>query len=212
MASLTTPPATLSFPNLITPKAPAEGAAPKYSCVLLFSPAAQASKEYAELKRMINDAGAAFFKDKWQQEKFRKTLWNPIRDAGEKDYSGFQDGWTFISAGSKSPVPLHVRVGGQIYPSESPDTDFYPGALVRALVGVYAYDNVSKGVALGLNSLLLLDGNRPRIDGRPDAKKAFRAYADEDEDLSAYGVESDVKEDDDDDDGGDEGGGSIRPW
>ena len=43
MSALNTPYATLSFPNLFTPRTRGEGGEPVFNCVLIFDPAAAES-------------------------------------------------------------------------------------------------------------------------------------------------------------------------
>jgi hypothetical protein len=51
---------------------------------------------------------------------------------------------------------------------------FYPGALVRASVSFYTYDNSgNRGVGVGLNNVQLIDGTKPRLDNRKPADEEF---------------------------------------
>ena len=91
------PNATLSFPVLFAPKPRSEGAKPVYSCALLFDKAAQASAEYKAMQTACIEAA----KTKFGANVNLKTLTFPFRDAGEKDYAGYDEGFTYINPWSE---------------------------------------------------------------------------------------------------------------
>ncbi len=165
MAALRTPFGLLSFPNIFTARAPVEGADPRYSVNLVFDKEAQQSPEFKALK----DAIAQCAKEKWGN-KMPANLRNPIRDASEKDYAGYDDGCVFINAWTKNPPGI---VGPNREDILDPN-DVWAGQLARITVKPFAYDTSgNKGVALGLENIQIGKFDMPRLDGRTAANKAF---------------------------------------
>lgn len=172
MANILTPNATLSFPVLFAPKPRSEGAKPVYSCALLFDKAAQASAEYKAMQTACIEAAKA----KFGANVNLKTLTFPFRDAGEKDYAGYDDGFTYINPWSEQrPGVVDAQVQDVLDSSA-----VYAGQTVRASLSPFAWSNSGKkGVSFGLNHLQLVkDGTR--IDGRIAASKAFKPIEDSD--------------------------------
>lgn len=174
--AITTPYATLSFPQLFSPKPRAINSKPVYSCALLFSPEAQQTPEYKKMQAEV----AKLAKEKFPNVN-AKTLRLPFRQAGEKDYAGYEDGWTFINPWSEQkPGVVDVRLQDVLDP-----TEVWAGQLVRANVIPFSYDNSgNKGISFGLNHIQLVKRDAPRIDGRIAANKAFTALED-DEDIDS---------------------------
>jgi len=171
--ALVTPYATLSFPVLFTPKPRAINAKPVYSCVLLFSPEAQQSPDYKKMQAAV----AQLAKEKFPNLNV-KNLRLPFRDAAEKDYNGFEPGWTYISPWSDNkPGVVDVRLQDVLDPAE-----VFSGQTVRAHVIPFSYDNSgNRGISFGLNHIQLVKRDAPRIDGRIAASKAFTALEDEED-------------------------------
>ena len=115
-------------------------------------------------------------------EKFKKKLSalpanfkKPFRDGEEKaDLVGFGAGKVFSNLSSKMRP-------GLIFLDRTPITDpedFYPGCYARATITAYAYDNVGKGVALGLQNLQKIkDGDR--LDSRTNPEDDFSGEVDD---------------------------------
>lgn len=173
MASLMTPVGMLSFPQLFTARAPVPGADPRFSLSLVVDKAAQKTPEWVAIREMIEEV----FEDKWPG-KFRDADWQkknkikfPIRQASEKDYSGYdQPGAVFISPWTKNkPGLVDARRQDIITPSE-----VWAGQLARCTVHGFAYDTSgNKGVGLMLNNVQITKADMPRLDGRKDAKAEF---------------------------------------
>ncbi len=173
MTALITPFGILSFPNLFTPRPPAEGADPRYSLTLVFDQQAQASNEF----KILKDAVAQCAREKWGN-KMPSNLRSPFRDAAEKDYAGYEEGFIFINAWTKTAPGL---VGPSREDILDPN-DIWAGQLARASVKPFAYDNSgNKGVAFGLENVQIGKFDMPRLDGRTAAHKAFG-----DADVSSY--------------------------
>jgi hypothetical protein len=176
--ALNTPYATLSFPQLFTPKPRSEGAEPVFSCSLLFAPAEQKT---AEFKAMQN-AVLALAKDKFPNIPV-KSLMLPFRDAEEKAYVGYEAGMLYISPWSKyKPGIVDVRLQDVLDPAE-----VWAGQIVRANILPFAWTNSGKkGISFGLNHIQLIKKDAPRIDGRAAANKVFETVEGEDDSDSPF--------------------------
>ena len=164
--TLTTPYGVLSFPNIFTPRAPAEGAEPRYSLNLVFDDKAQNSPEYAAMQKEV----IACAKEKFGDDVDMNSLRLPFRNAGEKDYSGYDDGHMFVSAWSKKrPGLIDARRAEILDPN-----DIWPGQIARATIKPFAY-NVSgnKGVSFALNNVQIVKRDMPRLDGRKAPEDDF---------------------------------------
>jgi hypothetical protein len=174
---LNTPQAVLSFPVLFNPRPRAEGGEPCFSCALLFSPEQQKSAEFKKMQTAVLEAA----KEKFGQTINVKNLILPFRDAGEKEYAGYEDGVIYITpwAGKdKRPGIVDNRLQDVLDPNE-----VFAGQIVRASVSPFAWTKSNKrGVSFGLNHIQILKKNAPRIDGRVPANKSFTAVDDEDDD------------------------------
>jgi hypothetical protein len=167
-----TPPGTLCFPNLFTPRPMAVGAEPRFSCILLFDEAAQKMPAWKELRQSV----LTVVEEQFGAEKAKsmlKSLRLPFRDAGEKEYNGFQPGMVFISPwqGQAQGAPQVVDKNGDtiVVPG-----DVWAGQLVRGAVRPFYYENSgNRGVSFGLHSIQIIERDMPRLDGRKDARAIF---------------------------------------
>jgi hypothetical protein len=167
MAAITTPFGMLSFPNIFKARPPADGAEPRFSINIVFDEEAQKTAAFAELKKAVDEC----VKEKWG-DKPPKNLRNPLRDAGEKDYGGYDDGKIFINAWTKTPPGIVGPDCEDILDAN----DVWAGQLARATVNPFAYDTSgNKGVAFGLENIQIGKFDMPRMDGRVAANKAFGA-------------------------------------
>lgn len=165
--ALITPFAILSFPTLFTPRPKVYGGEPQYSCTLLFSPEMQQTEAFKAMKAAAHEVFVARFGDK---AKPSGAYSNPFRDAAEKDYQGYEEGWVFISPSTKKKPDV---IDADLQQILVPD-DIWAGQLVRGYVNPYAYDRGgNRGVSFGLNGIQLVNANMPRLDGRLSAAKAF---------------------------------------
>jgi hypothetical protein len=164
-----TPVFRVSFPSVFEASS-WEGSAPKFEVTGLFDPSKFSEKDKERWRAMQALA------DEVSMDKFKKKVKDlpgnckkPFRDGAEKeDLEGFEEGKPFARMSSK------LRPG-LIDVDRTPITDeseFYPGCYARATVTAYAYDNVGKGVAFGLQNLQkVADGER--LDSRTDAAEDF---------------------------------------
>jgi hypothetical protein len=176
MAGIVTPMATLSFPQLFTMKPRAAKGEPCFSCSLLFSPEVQKTPEYKALKNACKEV----FVEKFGEAAFAKGIESPFRDASEKEYTAYDEGWVYISPWTKNKPGLVDRNRNDILAPE----DVYAGQIVRAYVNPFAWEfNKRKGVSFGLNGIQILVKDAPRIDGRASLDKVFDDGAELPEDV-----------------------------
>ena len=171
---ITTPVGVLSFPCLFEPKAAVPGAEPRYSLNLVFDKTAQATKEFKALVAAVEDEAKTFFGGKppagWR---------NPIRDAGEKEYAGYNPGDKYISCWSKSKPGI---IGPRLEDIELPE-EVFAGQKARATIRPFGYNQIAKGVGLGLLNVQIAKKDAVRLDGRMSAREEFSALEEETEDF-----------------------------
>ena len=169
------PVGVISFPALFTARLPAANAQPgseRFSVNLLWNAEAQASDEYAKLRKHIMEAAT----EKWgakAADMFKSgALRTPLRDAGEKEYAGYEPGMTYANFWSKQrPGIVDAKLEDVIDQSYA-----FPGALGRVSYRAFAYDaSGNRGVALGLLNVQITDITTPRLDGRAAPQKEFDA-------------------------------------
>lgn len=187
---LITPVAILSYPWLDEAQPPQEqGGKAMFSAALIFDPATMAKypqfgnlgNDFATLKAITNVAAQTKFGDK-----LPSLLRNPNFKPGYRtdgDEKGYPEGALYINARSeRRPGLVYLYPDGSGKPAIVPEDriveDFYPGALVRAVVRAYGFDTKgNRGVAWGLNHLQLVDATAPRLDNRKAATEEFSADA-----------------------------------
>lgn len=189
MSTVLTPIGVLCFPQLFDPKPQAPGAAPRFTCILLFDQGGVQSTAYQNLRNAVQEAAA----EKWGAAKaadpqFMRSLRLPFRAASEKDYAGFDKGEIYISPWKSGAdtrpgiVDLHgkdILVPG----------DVWAGQLARATVRAFGYEQSgNKGVSFGLEHVQIVKADMPRIDGRRSAEQAFAGVQDPDE-LKRLGID-----------------------
>lgn len=167
--NLITPEATLSFPVFKAPRPRSENSKPVYSCALLFDASAQKSAEYKAMQQACVEAA----KTKFGANVNLKSLTFPFRNAGEKEYAGYEEGFTYINPWSEQRPGVVDHNVQDILDVGS----VYAGMKVRASIAPFAWANSGKkGVSFGLNHIqVLADGTR--IDGRISADRAFGKVA-----------------------------------
>jgi hypothetical protein len=172
---VTTPIFPVSFPNKFEARKGFENSEPKFGLTAVFDPSKFSQKDKALWKTMQALA------DEVSMDAFKKPIKllgpdfkKPLRDGAEKpELAGFGEGKRFCSLTTNRKPGLVVRDKdtGELLDITDPN-DFYPGCYAKAKVTCYAYKNVGKGVAFGLQNVMkVADG--PRLDGRADAKKDF---------------------------------------
>lgn len=167
----------ISFPHLFTPKAPAQGAEPRFSINLIFDKAAQADPAFKELKKQVMAAAEEEWPGKAADMFKTGKLRSPFRDCKTKeDFAGYDvDGGVFIQAWTKTKPGI---VNGRLQEITVPG-DIWAGQLGRIDYKAFGYDNSgNKGVSLLLNNVQITKMDMPRLDGRASADKAFTAVDD----------------------------------
>jgi hypothetical protein len=172
----------VSFPSVFEPSS-YQGGPEKYSVCAVFEPdkfSPAEKKRYADMLALADEAAKDFFGK--PLNKLPANHKRPLRDGEEKgDLQGFGAGKMFCTISSKQrPGIVAADNVTPIVDSE----DFYPGCYARATITAYAYDNVGKGVAFGLQNLKFVrDGER--LDSRTDAADDFADLGEEDMDGAA---------------------------
>lgn len=159
-----TPVGVLSFPKLFEPRTNDRGEK-RYEINLVFDAAAQKTPAFKALKAAIDKEGQEFFKGK-----LPNGAHYPLKDAGEKDFAGYDEGSIFISAWTKSKPGV---VGPSREEITIPD-DVFAGQLARATVKPFGFNTAGKkGVSLMLNNVQIAKLDGERLDGRKAAKDEF---------------------------------------
>lgn len=172
---IVTPKATLSYPHLDQPQKPQKPTdKPKYSLALVFPE----GSDLAAMQAAVLAAAEAKWPGK-SAEMFRVgALRSPFRKDAEA--KGYPAGSIFVNARSEQqPGMVYLHAGPDKKPAKVAAEDvrevFYPGALVRAQLRAFAYDNSgNKGVSFALNNVQKL-GDGDRLDNRQAAEDAFEA-------------------------------------
>ena len=106
----------------------------------------------------------------------------PFHRGEEKEYAGYGPGVVYCTMSAKNFKPTVVDVKDLSTPI-GPE-EFYAGCYARASVTPFAFNNIGKGIALGLNHLKkLADGER--LDSMRSAEDDFGADTEEFADESA---------------------------
>jgi Protein of unknown function (DUF2815) len=162
----------LSFPDLFEPGQDQQGQPVKCGTTLLLTPNYDTSLILADLKSAWEKKFGTDPK-KWPKGQTVRTPENVIRDAAEKQYAGYEEGWRFLAARvSKMEDRPDVRdllkpmVEGKFAVAERDPRVVYPGRWAIISVQAFGYDNRTKGVSLGLNNVLL-DAHAEALGGAP---------------------------------------------
>ena len=181
-----TPPFRVCFPSVFEKRSFNEGDA-KFSITAVFDPASFGKTEAIAFKRMKQIANDAA-KDKLRKPLSDASIRNPFRDGAEKAHlEGFGEGLIFVKLSTK----MRPGVIGRDMQPIIDEADFYAGCYARATVTVYAYDNVSQGVAFGLHNVQKL-GDGENLTGRAKAEDDFGDDAPEWGDVPATGDDADL--------------------
>jgi len=161
-----TPDVRLAFPSLHKMKPRARGSDKMtYQATLLPPPGVSLAP--------FQDAMKAAMAAKWDKLVKLDSRNNPLKPAGEKDYSGFTEGWTYISTNSDRAVGLVNRRSQPVALEQIEDT-FYPGCWVKAFVNAFGWEHPTggRGVSFGLMGLQFVRDDE-RFDGRRDVTTVF---------------------------------------
>ena len=188
MASLLTPRGMLMFPHLFVPRPVVVGGDPRYSSILLFDETSQKDPLYAALKKAVAEAidaefgqGKSLDKAWLQKVRFR----TPFRDAGEKEYAGFEPGMVFINPWTKEKPGI---VDGRVQEISAP-SDVWAGQLARMRVRPFAYSTSGNtGASFMLDHVQVVKADMPRMDGRKSAAQSFDTVDEEETEKEDAGL------------------------
>lgn len=100
----------------------------------------------------------------------------PLQGVDPNQYEGKLPAHVAFNAKTYRGAPQVFDANGQELSPMVYSNMLYPGAIVRALVHCYSFDNKSKGVAMGLDGIQIVDAQAPRLPvGGVDAGAAFGA-------------------------------------
>lgn len=189
--ALKTPLATLSWPNLTKPKAREADGKLMYSCALIFSPDAQKTPEFREMKQQLKDEVIK----KFGSDVDFKKLKLPFKSA--EDIEGFGADWVVVNCASEYlPSIVDVALRPVVESPAEIGQKIWGGQVVRAYLNPYAWgpNKGGRGGSFGLNALQILEADpKKRLDNRANAAAIFN-----DGKYSAASASSDDAGDDDD--------------
>lgn len=166
-----TGPVRLAFDNLfeLPPSSPTMQN-PKYGAALLFTPYADYSVLYEEYNAVCQREFPEYYDRETQQF---SGLHSPFRDQREKlKFGGFTPGCLFITSTSKYKPPVVDARRNPIVDTSK----VYPGVWAICAISAYAYkDPRKKGVAFGLQSVMIIGDDTKFGGGPPDPTKTMAA-------------------------------------
>jgi hypothetical protein len=193
---LLTPRFRVSFPSVFE-KASYNNGTPRFSVVGLFYPKSFTDKEKGQWKAIL----AAL--DKVAIEGFKKPMKDldrgvyklPFHKGDEKDYEGYGDAdMRYCTMANSKRRPQILDVKGNPITSDNAE-EFYAGCWARASVNPYWFNNIGKGLALGLGNIQKLKDD-----------KSFEGFTSAEDDFGDDDISGEFGGDDLDDGAGDEGG------
>ena len=178
MADLMIRNARLAFPNLLEPSSFTE----KYGCVLLFEPTNPAAKE---IEKIVTQVATDKFRDKAASviKSTKASNRYPLHDGDEKaDYAGYE-GMKFINANSRSKIRCY-NPNRTAMTEEEMREKMYSGAVVNALVSIYAFANsYGKGFGVEVRGLQFVKDADRFSGGSPASGEDFPEIEEQDGDI-----------------------------
>ena len=158
---------------------PGQTSQPKFGSHLLCLPGTDFSPLYEEYYRLCGINFAEYYvAPQGGQQGYYAGLHSPFRDQAEKlKFGGFTPGCVFLNCTSKyKPPVVDSRMNPVVDPSK-----IYPGMWVIAAIKAYPFGKnppqPKKGVAFGLQSVMIV-GDDTRLGQKgPDAQKTFAGMA-----------------------------------
>ncbi len=186
---LLTPRFRVSFPQVFKMSA-FEGSAPRYSLTGLFYPKKFTEDEktkWLAIKAALNVASVEGFK-KPMKDLDRSAFKLPFHKGDSKSYEGYGDpDMVFFAMGNTKRKPQILDTDGVSYiTSENPDA-FYAGCWARASVNPYWFNNIGKGLSVGLMNIQKLGDD-----------KSFEGFTTADDDFGGEASEFDAGSDETD--------------
>lgn len=192
-----TPPVRIHFPSLFVKRAVPGATKETYQAVVMIPP----DVSLEPFQKAMKEALRAKFGDKFKLSPAK----NPIHDAVEKDYDGYEEGWHFINVNAnhapavvdrqKKPLLdarelLGLDVEAREAKLHEAESRVYAGAWVRFHLNAYAWEHPTggKGVSFGLKAVQFVRDDEPFSTGASSSADAFDELDDvstEDSDLFA---------------------------
>lgn len=169
---LITPPFRVSFPSLVEATG-YQGSDPKYSVTAIWNKDELKTKYTASWRAILTalDEKAKEFFDR-PLGQLPPNIRRGIRNGAEKEHLNGYGADVLFASLSSDRRPQVVGLRRQRFTADDIKELVYPGCYARASVNVYAYDNIGKGLALGLNNLQWL-GHGDRLDSVTTAEQDF---------------------------------------
>lgn len=184
-----TPTGAASYPHLFKAVAAEEGGKPKYAITIVLSEEAQQTDEFKAMKQAAFSLGVERFGKDFESKVLSGALHWPFKKDGAggttPKYPQIPNAVVMAFRSDAPPgvvsrVPISVTDNRPKPITEAdqkpgnPD-EIYPGALVRAVVSLFAFDRgVKKGISFGLNNVQKM-GEGVRLDSRKAASDDFDA-------------------------------------
>lgn len=163
-----TPTFRASFVNVFEPRQNEQSGKLEYSVKMIFDK----DSDMAGIKEIIKEA----IRNKWGTNP-PKNLKMPLRDGNESDLDKYPEDENKIIANAKSVMYPPGLIDAKTKQEIIDPKEFYSGCYARASIVAYAYDNVSKGVAFGLQNLLKIRDGEPLVN-RASAESDFAGIID----------------------------------
>lgn len=171
-----TPVFRASYVHLFKPQAAEDGGTPKFGVSAVWTPGKFSDSEkklWAAIKAEGEAAFEAFHGMTVEEAKDIGGYVLGIRDGRAKKTEPYGPGTVFASLTS-TQRPGIVDLDGNPIGAEHMNQELvYSGVYARASVNWYAFDNKSKGIALGLNNFQLVRAAEPLGMGQQDASEDF---------------------------------------
>lgn len=191
---LLTPKFRVSFPQVFE-KASYNNGTPRFSLTGLFYPkqfSAADTEKWAAIKKKLGEVCVEFFKKDIKTMKEDRSFKIPFHKGNEKDYQGYGDpDMIFFSMANSKRRPQILNVNGEAITSENSE-EFYAGCWARASVNPYGFNNIGKGLAIGLGNLQKLSDD-----------ESFEGFTSAEDDFGTDPAEGFESDDDDASDDGD---------
>ena len=163
-----TPTFRASFVHVFEPRQNEQSGKLEYSVKMIFDKDA----DLTPLKDIIKEA----VRNKWGSNP-PKNLKVPLRDGNDSDLDKYPEDANKIIANAKSVMYPPGLIDAKTKQEIIDPKEFYSGCYARASIVAYAYDNVSKGVAFGLQNLLKIRDGEPLVN-RASAESDFAGVID----------------------------------
>lgn len=176
-------PGRLAFAYIFEPKTNEDGKA-RYETNLLLPP----GFDKGPILKALEDEMVAMFgpRAEWPRTARRPedvvyTLEAPKKNKKGQVLTGFDAGWTVLSAAHQKTAPGVVNA---VRDEVTDPSEVYSGRWARLGVRPYAYDTQKGGVSLSLQGVQVLKHDT-KFGGNPDAKSMFDEYVEDptDEDV-----------------------------